>query len=326
MAKGNLFLGLGRGKVGDVVFYRKNGEQISRVRNRSVRNPNTDGQLYQRAIMATVSKAYQAGSAIFDHSFEGVSVGAHCQSRFMELNCNLLRSLVDSDIASNHGDGTCQAAVVARRGSWPVANAYRISQGSLDVPSGFRIVFEDSSWEGAVQLPSYAEGQTIANWLSSNGMIDDDIFTIVTFAIVDSNYNSSSLTRFTNSFATRFGFVRLRVRTEAVTSQETIASAELGEVFDIEGGGAATLSQRGFLSGAAISIDDIVPDAIGVGSLGIIRSRENSGQRSNSDMVLPNDVCQWGIISKYILGQWNPDLEVFAQSPLILEGGGFETR
>lgn len=320
MAKGNLFLGMGRGKVGDVVFYRKNGEQISRVRNRSVRNPNTDAQLYQRAIMATVSKAYQAGSAIFDHSFEGIPVGARCQSRFMELNCNLLRSLVDSDIAANHGDGSCQAAVVARGGSWPVANAYRISQGSLDVPSGFRIVFEDSSWEGAVQLPSAAQNQTIANWLSANGMIDDDIFTIVTFAIIGS-YSSSDLTRFTKSFATRFGFVRLRVKTEAITSQAPVADAEIGNIFDVEGGGAETISQRGFQAGNAISISDIVPDAVGVGSLGVIRSRENSGQRSNSDMVVPGGVCQWGIISKYILGQWNPDLEVFAQSPLILEGG-----
>lgn len=322
MAKGNLFLGMGRGKVGDVVFYRKNGDQISRVRNRSVRNPNTDAQLYQRAIMATVSKAYQAGSAIFDHSFEGIPVGARCQSRFMELNCNLLRSLVDSDIAANHGDGACQAAVVARGGSWPVANAYRISQGSLDVPSGFRIVFADSTWEGAVQLPLIGQNQTIANWLSANGIIDDDIFTIVTFAIVDRNYSSTDLTRFTNSFATRFSFVRLRVKTEAVTSEDPIGQAKLGDVFDIEGGGAASISQRTFSSGNAISIEDMLPDATGNGSLGIIRSRENSGQRSNSDMVVPEGVCQWGIISKYILGQWNPNLEVFAQSPLILEGGG----
>ena len=321
MAKGNLFLGMGRGKVGDVVFYRKNGEQISRVRNRSVRNPNTDAQLYQRAIIATVSKAYQAGSAIFDHSFEGVPVGARCQSRFMELNCNLLRSLVDSDIANNRGDGSCTAAVVARRGSWPVANAYRISQGSLDVPSGFRIVFDDSSFEGAVQLPSIGQQQTVANWLQQNGMIDDDIFTIVTFALVERTYDVTDLTRFTNSLATRFGFVRLRVKTEAVTDTGAISSKEIGDVFDVEGGGADIISQRGFSAGNAIQIEDIVPGSLSVGSVGIIRSRENSGQRSNSDMVLPNGVCQWGIISKYILGKWNPEFETFVQSPLILEGG-----
>lgn len=321
MAKGNLFLGMGRGKVGDVVFYRKNGEQISRVRNRSVRNPNTDAQLYQRAIIATVSKAYQAGSAIFDHSFEGVPVGARCQSRFMELNCNLLRSLVDSDIVANHGDGTCRAAVVARGGSWPVANAYRISQGSLDVPSGFRIVFDDSSFEGAVQLPSHSQGQTVANWLQQNGLIDDDIITIVTFALIERSYDVTDAKRFTNSLATRFGFVRLRVKTEAVTDTAAINSREIGQVFDVEGGGADIISQRGFASGNAVQIDDIVPGSIGVGSLGVIRSRENLGQRSNSDMVIPNGVCQWGIISKYILGKWNPDIEQFVQSPLILEGG-----
>ena len=326
MAKGNLFLGLGRGKVGDVVFYRKNGDQVTRVRNRSVRNPNTDGQLYQRAIMATVSKAYQAGAAIFDHSFEGVSVGAHCQSRFMELNCKLLRSLVDGDITANHGDGACKAAVVARSGSWPAANAYRIAQGSLDVPEGFRIVFDDSNFDGAVQLPSHSQSQTVANWLQENGLIDDDIITIVTFALVERGYSTTDATRFTNSLATRFGFVRLRVKTSAVTDTAAIDSKEIGDVFDVEGGGAGNISQRGFTAGNAIQIMDIVPGAIGVGSLGVIRSRENSGQRSNSDMVLPNGVCQWGIISKYILGKWNPDFEQFVQSPLILEGGDLNGR
>lgn len=326
MAKGNLFLGLGRGKVGDVVFYRKNGDQITRVRNRSVRNPNTAGQLYQRAILATVSKAYQAGAAIFDHSFEGVSVGANCQSRFMSLNCKLLLSLVDADITANHGDGACQAAVVARSGSWPAANAYRIAQGSLDVPSGFQIVFADSTWEGAVQLPSYTQGQTVANWLQVNGLIDDDIITIVTFAVMDSSWSANDPVRFTKSLATRFGFVRLRVKTDAVTSQQAIAESEIGEVFDVEGGGADVIAQRGFQAGNAIQIEDIVPGSIGVGSLGIIRSRENSGQRSNSDMYLPNDVCQWGIISKYILEKWNPDFEQFVESPLILEGGSLNGR
>ena len=74
MAKGNLFQGMGRGKVGDVVFSRLNGEQISRVRNRHPKNPRSNSQLFQRAIMATVMQAYSAGKAIFDHSFEGYAV------------------------------------------------------------------------------------------------------------------------------------------------------------------------------------------------------------------------------------------------------------
>ena len=91
MAKGNLFQGMGRGKVGDVVFSRLNGQQIARVRNRNPKNPRTNAQLYQRAIMATVMQAYSAGIAIFDHSFQGKEVGAQNQRRFMALNAKLLR-------------------------------------------------------------------------------------------------------------------------------------------------------------------------------------------------------------------------------------------
>ena len=49
MAKGNLFLGMGRGSVGDVTFYRADGQQLSRARNRKPRNPKTNAQLIQRA-------------------------------------------------------------------------------------------------------------------------------------------------------------------------------------------------------------------------------------------------------------------------------------
>ena len=43
------------------VFSRLNGQQVSRVRNRNPKNPRTNAQLYQRAIMATVMQAYSAG-------------------------------------------------------------------------------------------------------------------------------------------------------------------------------------------------------------------------------------------------------------------------
>lgn len=75
MAKGNMFLGMARGKVGDVVFYRADGQQLSRVRNRNPRNPRTNAQLFQRAIMATVVQAYAAGKELFDHSFQGFQSG-----------------------------------------------------------------------------------------------------------------------------------------------------------------------------------------------------------------------------------------------------------
>lgn len=92
MAKGNMLLGLSRGSVGDLTFYRRNAQQITRVRVRKVKNPQTDAQMIQRCINRTAVNAYSVLKPICDHSFEGVSYGANSYSRFLKLNMDMLRS------------------------------------------------------------------------------------------------------------------------------------------------------------------------------------------------------------------------------------------
>ena len=124
---------MARGKVGDVVFSRLNGQQIARVRNRNPKNPRTNAQLYQRAIMATVMQAYSAGIAIFDHSFQGKEVGAQNQRRFMSLNAKLLRSQIAADLNGSVAVASQVGRVVAPGVSSPVAACLQVSEGSLVV-------------------------------------------------------------------------------------------------------------------------------------------------------------------------------------------------
>lgn len=91
MAKGNLFLGTGRRSVGDVVLYRRNGEQISRVRVRKIGNPKSDGQALQRSYMAAVSKFYSFFKAPLEKSWQGLN-RSQSQSAFLKANANLVRS------------------------------------------------------------------------------------------------------------------------------------------------------------------------------------------------------------------------------------------
>lgn len=91
MAKGNLFLGMARKKIGDVVFYRANGEQISRARNRAPRNPRSAKQSIQRMVLATASKMAAAWRPIVDHSFEGYNVGQESVRHFQQLAMARLR-------------------------------------------------------------------------------------------------------------------------------------------------------------------------------------------------------------------------------------------
>lgn len=93
MAKGNMLLGFSRGSVGDLTFYRRNAQQITRARARVVKNPKTLAQQMQRAIMRTSVEAYKVLKEICDHSWEGIAYGANSYAEFQKQNMAMLRRL-----------------------------------------------------------------------------------------------------------------------------------------------------------------------------------------------------------------------------------------
>lgn len=124
MAKGNLFLGQARGSIGDVVFWRGNGEQLSRTRNRRPSNPRTDSQLTTRIILKTCSTAYS--KLMFDYAnqtFQGAKIGAENQRKFMSANTKIIRDYIKQgadDLNFNGKDDTVT-----------MLNRYRVSEGNL---------------------------------------------------------------------------------------------------------------------------------------------------------------------------------------------------
>lgn len=68
MAKSNVFLGIASGKVGDIVFARARGQQITRVRV-VPNNPRTGKQQAQRVRMAAVAALYRAAREVLKDSF-----------------------------------------------------------------------------------------------------------------------------------------------------------------------------------------------------------------------------------------------------------------
>lgn len=91
MAKGNLILGTASGKLGDTVMYRKDGQQLSRVRVRKIGNPKTQSQAVNRALLNTLSTAYAYMKGIVDHSFQGLSKPVENQRKFAKLNQGIAR-------------------------------------------------------------------------------------------------------------------------------------------------------------------------------------------------------------------------------------------
>lgn len=310
--KGNLFLGLGRKSVGDVVFYKRKGstEQMARARNRKPNNPRSDKQLYQRAIMASVLQAYSAGKAIFDHSFEGKSVPDGSMRRFMSLNLRKLRAAIAEDLAGA-GTNPTPGRVVAPGAVTPVPFAYRISEGSYNN----QLLTYDDTNPGALGFkfpkPDAAD-TTPALYLSNHGFIPGDIYTIVAFGNDPDNvigiYPDGSL------YGCYFGWVRLQVRSDAPSS----GALTLDNLFIVTSSNGIDDTIQ---AGSIIAISDIFDNVNFVtGSIGAIRSRYDSGVRSTGDMYMVG-ADDFGIASTDLLDVWRAGTQQVGDPELILEGG-----
>ncbi len=87
MAKGNMLLGMARGSVGDVTFYRDGGLQRARSRNRQPNNPRSNKQQTQRALFANCVKFYKlTASKFFKFAFENKKTNESDYNAFMREN------------------------------------------------------------------------------------------------------------------------------------------------------------------------------------------------------------------------------------------------
>ena len=330
MAKGNLFQGMGRGKVGDVVFSRLNGEQISRVRNRHPKNPRSNSQLYQRAVMATVMQAYAAGKEIFDHAFEGYAVGAQNQRRFLSLNAKMLRQLVAADINTPITTNSQKARVVGPGVSVPVADPFIISRGSYQQTIWYWD--ENAGNFGAFIGASRQSGETVASYVQRNNLKAGDIYTWIIFAEKTKIAYQSNL--YDDALASvnycDFGFIRMKVK-ENLSSVTAVVN-NYGQIFDFESnGGVFATGVNNLASSAAgenIDISLIVgednSEYTKTGAIGLIRSRQDVDLRSDSvlNMCYGNTADNmFGIASDYILDEWKNATTSVGNSDLILEGG-----
>lgn len=316
MAKGNPFLGTSSGSVGDVTLYRRNGEQISRVRVRQVANPQTSRQVFTRAILATVSKAYSAGHAIFDHSFEGEQVPLGAQRYFLRENLRMLRANIAADRDANL-EAPLSNPLVGKNAPYPVVGQYIVSRGSL-FNTLVSITPGTPDDPGTFDLGTApASGVTWGAFYDSLGLVADDIYTFVFFAYGDTQAMVSG------NFTAEFGFVRLSAK-QLTDEQRLLTTAPtVSDFFEI--------AKSGNVSAATLAFGENTRSAFTlysgrtVQSLACIRSREDSGLRSSEQMVymVGDDIAgadgtYWG----NVFDRWSEGLQL-GDSTLILEGGGF---
>lgn len=173
MAKSSTFFGLRRGSTKSLTFAVNNGQQVTKDRVSVVKNPRSQAQMVQRAIMKTASSAYNAGKKIFDHSFEGTSYGQPSMSLFRSLNSQLLRqSLPNINISEWEAasDAIYPNPYIVSKGTLPTAHAKWVSQ-------------ELHAWNGA---PLVASDQDAL--LKALGAQVGDMLTVL---IIDSDHKFS---------------------------------------------------------------------------------------------------------------------------------------
>lgn len=163
MAKGNLLLGTAGNSVGDVVMYRREGAQVSRVRVRKIKNPKTDAQSLQRAAFSPVAKFYSPLAVVLERSFEGLSK-MKSYNKFLKTNIDLARA----------------NGWLLPKGTGFFPLPYKLSQGTLPVTS---LEISAGSEKFIIKGISPAENYSTVGQLSTAfiaaGYQNGDIVTII---------------------------------------------------------------------------------------------------------------------------------------------------
>lgn len=117
MSKGNMLLGYARGKVGSLVFMRRNGEQVTRPYNGKPKDAATRAQVEQRSSITNIIRLYQAAPSFFNKAFEGKKPWWSYYNALVSVNLKREpKVFLPKQIADSEGG---------------VAAPYRITQGSL---------------------------------------------------------------------------------------------------------------------------------------------------------------------------------------------------
>ena len=129
MAKGNLFLSQGRGKVGSVVFSVVKGQQIERVYNPQPANPRSYSQQVQRSLLANMVKFYKrATSNFFKFAFEDKTARESDYNAFARNNMQRGAYLTKEQYDS---------------AGWPAIGRYIMTKGSLPVELEYGWIGDD---------------------------------------------------------------------------------------------------------------------------------------------------------------------------------------
>lgn len=167
MAKGNMIIGTGRGKVGNVVFSNLKGEQITKVYQPQVTNPRSYAQMYQRARFSNAVKFYKrAMSSFYEFAFEDKRKNESDFNAFMRHNVQY-----SIPLSRDRFNAIFYPAL---------GNKFMMSSGSLGITA--LPMWDDDEGSFFIDLGGLPDNDTIgatSRVLKAHGAQDGDIVTIV---------------------------------------------------------------------------------------------------------------------------------------------------
>lgn len=172
MARGNMFIGQGSGKVGNLVVSTRAGEQITRVYQPRVANPKSDLQMLQRARFANAVKFYKkAVQNFFQFAYEDKKKKESYYNAFMRHNVSLSVLLTKANVDSPY---------------FPALGRWVMSQGSLSSAFTFSSADNTLKFSNAAIKANDTIG-AISSALIGQGFHAGDI---VTFVLITSAINN----------------------------------------------------------------------------------------------------------------------------------------
>lgn len=321
MAIDNIFLGLGRKSVGDVTLYRRAGKQCARVRVRNVRNPRSYKQLFTRSILSNIAQLYATGIEIFNHAFEGRSVGMENQKRFMKLNVDRLRSMMTADYNSSAVPSACKARIGARNLKVGVPfEGLQVSEGNYS-----QTFFTYDPAEFGFTAPEVGDNETVSAYARRVGLLPDDIYTFVCFDVSpDGDYMANYGPEVPPNhmmciYPCYMAYAQLKVHADILSDNTPItSSALLLSLFDYYGGEDVS----------DVSISEAVTQLavlthMSCGGIACIRSKWGTDLRSTSFLQASHQSGFDFGITYHLLEQAWGDQAGISRADLILDGDNF---
>ena len=167
MAVGNMFMGTGSGKIGNMVLYRSGGEQRMRLYIETIKNPRSQSQMNQRVQLANLVAFYRTSQSFLVGSFQNKDIKLSSYNSFVRANLGTVKVFLTKSQAAQNA---CVAA------------PYRISDG--DIPSisvtgtgvaavtnlalGAGMVIDDNTTVGAVSAALVALNANVTEGMQLN--------------------------------------------------------------------------------------------------------------------------------------------------------------